>query len=454
MTPIPQTSNSREAAYLALLASLREERFITDTLELWQQQKRPSALDFRFAQQIAYGAAQMVLSLDYLAQQLSDKKTLSLKQKERALVRLALYQFYYLDRVPLYAIADEMLKIARKYCHRLFVNYLNALMRKLSVSPPALPTGDSPQDLSVHYSYPVWYVQELIANYGLEKAKAIMVAGNTPAPTMARLRPTLNDDEAQELHKLGLGGADTLLTSSPCSVAVIKDPGTILNLTFSSRVYIQNVTPAILIATLAAKLKKSKNSPKRILDMCASPGGKLVAIHDAFPKAKLYANDVSEEKLKRVEENCQKYGIAAELSCSKGEGYASKQRFDLIILDVPCSNSGVLNKRPEARWRLSKEAFAELKKTQMALIGHAKTLLAPDGVIWYMTCSILKKENEELVDEACTRFGLQVQVRGAEDGDGDGEGNEEGERDGCGQLMFLPNAEGWDGGYACVLGCS
>jgi 16S rRNA (cytosine967-C5)-methyltransferase len=438
MTPIPQTSNSREAAYLALLASLREERFITDTLELWQQQKRPSALDFRFAQQIAYGSAQMVLALDYLAQQLSDKKTLSLKQKERALVRLALYQFYYLDRVPLYAIADEMLKIAHKYCHRLFVNYLNALMRKLSMSPPALPTGDSLQDLSVRYSYPVFYVQALLAGYGLEKAKEIMTAGNTPAPTMARLRPTLNEDEAQELQKLDLGGADTFLTTSPCSVAVIKDPGIIPNLTFSSRVYIQNVTPAVLIGTLSKKLEKA---PKRILDLCASPGGKLVAAHDAFPKAKLYGNDVSEEKLKRLHENCQKYGIAAELSCSKGEEYASEELFDLIILDVPCSNSGVLNKRPEARWRLSVESFTALGETQLALIGHAKTLLAPGGVIWYMTCSILKKENEELVQEACKRFGLQVHGHGDERGRGDD------------QHMILPNAEGWDGGYACVLRC-
>lgn len=426
MTPIPQTINPREAAYLALLASLREERFITDTLELWQKQKHPSALDFRFAQQIAYGASQMVLSLDYLAQQLSDKKTLSLKQKERALVRLALYQFYYLDRVPLYAIADETLKIARKYCHRLFVNYLNALLRKLSIAPPVLPTGDSLQELSVRNSYPLFYVKELIDDYGLEKAKEIMIAENTPASTMARIRPVLDDGQAQELQKLGLEKDASLLGRSASPVVIVKDSTSISQLAFSSRAYIQNVTPAALIETLCQQIKKA---PEHILDLCASPGGKLIAAHDIFPQAKLFANDVSEEKLRRLQENCQKYDITAVLSCIKGEEFLSDQAFDFIILDVPCSNSGVLNKRPEARWRLCAESLQELEKIQLALIAHAKTVLAPGGIIGYMTCSILKKENEQVVEEACKRFGLKIHY----------------------QQTILPNAEGWDGGYACVL---
>lgn len=415
--------NPREAAYLALLASLREERFITETLEHWQQQFNPSPLNFRFAQQIAYGAAQMAIALDYLALQMADKKALSLKQKERALLRLALYQFYFLDRVPLYAIADEMLKIARKYCHRLFVNYLNALLRKLAISPPTLPIGDSLQELSVRYSYPIFFVQELIRDYSLDKAKEVMTAGNCPVPTMVRLRPIVSENDAQELQKLG---CTDLMTTTPCSIAVIKDPGLIPRLASSSQVYIQNVTPAVLLGNLCHQMT---TPPQRILDLCASPGGKLVAVHDAFPQAILYANDISTEKLKRLAENCQKYGISVHLSCSAGEAYTSSDLFDLIILDVPCSNSGVLNKRPEARWRLSASALVDLEKTQLSLIAHAKTLLAPHGMLWYMTCSILKKENEALIQYACKHFNLQVHH----------------------QQAILPNALGWDGGYACAL---
>lgn len=420
MTPLPQTLNPREAAYLALLASLREERFMSETLEQWQKKMSPQPMDFRFAQQIAYGASQMALALDYLAEQLSDKKSLSLKQKERALMRLALYQYYFLDRVPIYAITNEMSKIARKYCHSLFVNYLNATLRKLATGTPELPSGDLPRDLSIRYSFPTFFVQELINDYGLEQAKEIMVAGNSPAPTMVRIRPGYTESNTKSLV-----GTEPLL-STPCAVAVIKDPAQLHNLAVSPNVYIQNVTPAVLLGTLSQKLG---TSPNRILDLCASPGGKLILAHDFFPNAALFANDVSEEKMERLTVNCQKYGLSVSVSCGAGEEFSSSELFDVIILDVPCSNSGVLNKRPEARWRLSEASLAALEQTQLRLIQHAKTLLAPRGVLWYMTCSILKKENENLIQRACNLYGLELHH----------------------QQSILPNASGWDGGFACAL---
>lgn len=417
MTPIPQTINPREAAYLALLASLREERFITDTLEQWRSTLSPSPLDFRFAQQLAYGASQMALALDYIAVQLADKKSLSLKQKERALMRVALYQHFFLDRVPLYAIADEMLKIARKYCHRLFVNYLNATLRRLSSEAPELPSGDSLSDLSIRYSYPVFFVEELIHDYGLEKAKEIMEIGNSPAPVMIRIRPGYDASEFSGLE---------FLCHTPCSVAAIKDSGQLQDFVGSAKGYIQNVTPAVLLGNVCQKLSKA---PNRILDLCASPGGKLIAAHDFFPSATLFANDLSEEKVERLKDNCRKYGMTVSMSIGPGENFSSSERFDLIILDVPCSNSGVLNKRPEARWRLSEASLAGLEATQLRLIEHAKTLLAPGGVLCYMTCSILKKENEASIERACTLYGLEVSH----------------------QQTIVPDASGWDGGFAAIL---
>lgn len=420
---IPKAINSREAAYLALLSSLREERYIAETLEQWRQKQAPSPVDFRFAQQIAYGACKMALALDYLASQASDKKKLTLKLKERALVRLAVYQFYYLDRVPLYAIADEMLKIARKHCHQRFVNYLNALLHKLPSQPFVLSDSDSIQDLSVRYSYPLFFVQELIADYSLEQAKEVMALGNRPALTMARLRPRLSQEDALEL-----GCIETFATPEPFPMAILKDPALISSLGDSPQIYIQNITPAVFIKNLGKQLRAA---PQRILDLCASPGGKLIAVHDAFPQAILYANDISPERIKRLSENCIKYGLTVDLSCAAGEAFSSPDRFDLIILDVPCSNSGVLNKRPEARWRLSEAALVDLNQTQLRLIEHAKTLLTPQGVLWYMTCSILKKENEALMQRASKLFNLQIDH----------------------QQTILPDAAGWDGGYACALSC-
>lgn len=414
-----KTKNAREAAYVALMASLKGEAFIADSLDQWRKQRSPSSVDYHFAQQIACGSAQMAVALDYLAEQMSDKKKLSLKLKEKALLRLALYQFYFLDRIPVYAIVDESIKIARKYCHSTFTGFLNATLRKLEEHPQELPKGNTSQELSIRFSYPKIYVDKLIAQFGLEQTLEIMAAGNAPALTMVRVRP-MKSRSSSEL----IPGLETLITA-PCVIGILRDTALLPQIGSSPQYYIQNVTPPVLMA----KLAENATPPKRILDLCSSPGGKLLAAHDLYPEAILDANDVSPEKLERLSENCRKYGLNANVTCSKGEEFTSDEKYDLIILDVPCSNSGVLNKRPEARWRLTEDSIKDQKKLQMKLITHATTLLAPGGEIWYLTCSILKDENEALIEKACLQLDLKVRV----------------------QHSQLPNRDGWDGGFACAL---
>lgn len=314
-----------------------------------------------------------------------------------------------MQRVPLYATADESVKIAKKYCHPAFVKFLNASLRKFSEHVPELPQGDKIKDLSTRFSYPEFFVRELIQDYGLEQAKSIMEAENKPSMTIARIRPG------------ALLPTTFKLLEDTHHMAIIEDNAALPEISSSKDFYIQNTTPAILIDTLS----KNHKQPKKILDLCASPGGKLIAAHDCFPNAQLYANDVSEDKIRVLKENIEKYQLQVAVSCSPGENYPSSEKFDIIILDVPCSNTGVLNKRPEARWRLSKESLESLKKIQISLLDHAKTLLSEGGEIWYLTCSILKRENEGIIEQS----GLKARL----------------------MKTILPNVKGWDGGFGCAL---
>lgn len=395
---------AREAAYLAVLGSIRDENFAHDYLERWRRESHPTPQDYRLAQEIAFGSIRMALALDYLATQLTDNKRLSLKAKEKALVRTAVYQHYYMTKIPLYALVNESVTIAKKYCHSFFAGFLNAMLRQMAETPFALPTGDSYEALSIHYSYPQFFIQQLVKDYSLAQAKEIMEAGNKPAPTMYRIR-----------------------TGDELIMEVLKDSTNLAQIAESPEYYIQNATSAELIW----KLKKSHRTrePKTILDLCAAPGGKLLAMHDCYPKALLFANDVSEHKVRLLRENCKKFGIQATCTVSKGEEYESKEKFDIVILDVPCSNSGVLNKRAEARWRLSEVSLMELHKTQKGLFTHAKTLLAPAGEIWFLTCSILKKENEGLSHWAADALDLNL----------------------ISQDTHLPDKGGHDGGYGAIL---
>jgi len=418
---------AREAAYLAVLSSIREECYMIDFLEKWGHSNNPSTIDFNLAKEIAYGTMRMSLALDYFGQHFADKKKLNLKSKEKILLRTAIYQRAFMDRIPLYAIANETIDIAKRHCHNTFVGFLNALLRKMDQDLPLLPQGNSIQEMSIRYSYPPLFIEELIQNRGLATTEKILDAGNQPAPTVIRFRPQGGSD-LSKTDPEGISGIN-LISKEPCLMGIINDTSLIPKIAASSDYYIQNATPATLVTRLCQQLP---SNPEFILDLCAAPGGKIIAVHDFFPKARLFANDSSQERLHLLASNCAKYQIPVTLSCSKGEEVHYIQRFDVIILDVPCSNSGVFNKRPEARWRLTSEALQKLEKIQLNLIQNAINLLSPGGVIWYMTCSILKKENEEIIEKACQQYNLHVGKEGF-------------------QETILPNSEGWDGGFACSL---
>ncbi len=412
------TKNPREAAFLSLLISIRKESFISSALDEWRKKQNPIPADFNLAFEIANGSCRMRLALNWLAEKLANRKQLHLRLREEVLIQTALYQHFFMDRIPLYAIVNESVNIAKKYSTKSFASFLNAILRKLEETSLELPKGNTVPDISIRYSCPKFFVKELIQNYGLEKAESILEIGNSSPKVMFRIRPEAKDKQADYSGVKHIAG---ILTP----MVIIEDMALLPQIAQSPDYYIQNATPALLMHTLA----RNALFPKRVLDLCASPGGKSIAIFDLFSNIELFANDISSNKLKTLQENLDKYGIQATLSCSKGQNFATDQLFDLVILDVPCSNSGVLNKRPEARWRISQEKIEQLEQLQLGLIKQAKKLIKEDGEIWYMTCSILKRENTRLIDKASENFSLSVRVK---------------------ETMF-PNIDGFDGGFACAL---
>lgn len=381
--------NSREQAFLIITKVFQGHTFAKDLLDDIPSESRP------LIQELAYGTIRQKKALHHLALQLTKEGRLKLKLKEKALLYCALYQLFYLNH-PIHAVTDEMVNIAKTHCPRPFAPFLNALLRNYSAIKPALPEGETTEQLSTRFSYPTFFVEALIQDYGKEEAVNILKAMNLPGKLMGR--------------KIG----EVPLACENLSADQLSSGG----------YYIQNRTPAYLMQELA----QTTPQPKKILDLCASPGGKLLAAHDLYPKAALFANDLSEEKLQRLKENLKSFGVQAQLSFGPGEAYTEEKNFDLIILDVPCSNSGVLNKRPEARWRLDEKTLQQLEGLQEALLHHAVKLLAPGGKIWYLTCSILNQENLRTIEKLESLF-QNIEY----------------------QKTILPTADGQDGGFGCSL---
>ncbi len=399
MRPLTNSVNPREAAYQALLLAHRNEAFIQESLASWANSCHPRQNDIYLAQEISYGTMRMQLALDYQAAQLAAPNSLRLKAKEKTLLRMSLYQYYYMDRIPPYAIVNESVSLAKAHCHETFTRFLNMLLRKMEKLPLQLPQGNTASELSTRFSYPLYVVEQFCEQFGVEQAAALLEAGNLPAQAMARQRKPGN-------------GEFTFIKPNSEELKSIAA---------SSEYYVQNSTPAILISKAYAQLQ---GQPKKVLDLCAAPGGKSAALYDLNPNISLTVNDVSETKLARIRDNFTRLGIPAQYSLARGEQFASQERYDLIIIDAPCSNSGVLNKRPEARWRLSPHYLQELQALQLALINNAKALLAPNGKLWYITCSILEQENRHIAGSV---------------------GNIAYEQ------TIYPSADGSDGGYLAIL---
>lgn len=383
---------------MALFAAERQVCFIYEWLEEWKQKTSPSDADFRLAQEIAFGSMRMKLALDSYALQLSG--TFKAKPKILALIRTAIYQAKMMDKIPFYALVNETVKLAKKHFSIATANFMNALLRSIEKTELQLPQGDSPHDLSIRFSYPIYLVQLYIDQFGKERTQELLRLGNRPPILMAR-----------ELHTLNFQTVP---------------PNTLMEFAASPKFYIQNSTPAILFKHLA---EHSSSKPKTILDLCSAPGGKLLLAHETYPEAALFANDVSDKKLTKLKDNLHKYNIHAELSCCPAEQYTSNSKFDLIILDVPCSNTGVLNKRPEARWRMNKETLQTLIQQSKKMLENATSLLNPGGKIWLMTCSILEEENSRLIQEMSAKFQISS------------------------TKLVLPNENGEDGGFAAELSC-
>lgn len=380
-----ETKNPREAAFLALL-HFHKGGFVED---FFKEKNSLVKKDFNLASEITYSTIRRLKTLEFISKKVTDIK---LKTREKLLLYSGMCQYFFMERVPLFAINNETTALAKKYFGRQKAAFFNVFFRKLSSYSPNIKqffNEDDKKEFSFFYSFPDFFIEELIKERGIEAAKEILEALNQKAPLMFRKR-----DGVFENSNLVHDGLFKVYEADSLDISnLIKDKG----------VYIQNVTPLLLLE----ELSKNISYPNKILDLCCAPGGKLIALHDLYPKAALIANDRTLEKINLLKENLKKYSIHAHVEMQDGKVFSSPEKFDLIILDVPCSNSGVLHKRVEARYRLDEKSLEKIEEEQFLLLKNARDCLSKDGQIWYMTCSILKRENENLIAKALA-LGLKV----------------------------------------------
>ena len=379
-------------------------RFIEDLLDEALRHATISSVDRRLCQELVFGIVRWRATLDWLIAQ----KTAARTQKAtlQNVLRLGLFQIFWLDRIPNHAAVNESVELARQRGCGPQAGFVNALLRgylrEFAATRQRLAELKQSQP-PLGYSHPEWLVQRWQQRWGPQRNAQLLDWNNTPPKTFARIN-TLKIDAAkllplwrEENVEYDFVSADWLEDNL---VFELKAFPPLSQLASFQKGYFYIQDPS----TLLAVQRLAPQPGERILDYCAAPGGKLTYLAQRMgDQGRVVALDLTPERLKLVEENCVRLGITSvqmALTSDSGLKPPAAPSFDRVLIDAPCSNTGVMRRRVDLRWRIRPPEIERLQQTQMQLLTEATRLLRPGGTLVYSTCSLEPEENEQVVQAA------------------------------------------------------
>ncbi|WP_350344884.1 16S rRNA (cytosine(967)-C(5))-methyltransferase RsmB [Proteinivorax tanatarense] len=314
----------------------------------------------------------------------------------------SLYQIAFLDNVPDYAVVNEGVNFVKRYNYKK-VSFVNAVLRNIVREKDEffkVPTDDFLQYLSIRYSYPIWIVEEFSKVVSTnEQLESLLVAMNSSHKTTIRVN-TLKNSKQDLLTNLREKGID-VATVDKCEDALVFNTSTPLQRIEelkSGKCFVQSLG-SILVGEIANPKPKDV-----VLDMCAAPGTKTTHLAQLMNNVgKIYACDVHKHRVNLIKESCIQADAqiveAIHLDSTKANSYFTK-KFDLVLLDAPCSGLGVIANKPDIKWNKKKDDLKSITKLQTDLISNGIKLLKSKGTLIYSTCTLTKSENEDIVNAA------------------------------------------------------
>lgn len=352
-----------------------------------ENREKLSNLDINFISELVYGVVTWKLTLEYIIQKYSKTKIKKMSDWVKNILYLGSYQIIFLDKVPKSAAVNESVNLCKKYNFK-SVGLVNAILRKIEKSDYEEISNitNSITRISLKYSMPEWIVKKFCDEYGEEETANICQTLN--------LRPNISVRINRLKGKMELG-----------EKGILEDFRTITgtkNITKTKEYMEGNIT----IQDEAAGLSSFVLAPKEgemVLDACSAPGGKTTYLAELMHnKGKIVAWDIYEERLKQVEQNAKRLGIdiiqtEVHDATKLKEEYVEK--FDKILLDVPCLGLGVIRRKPDIKWNRQEEDIKEISDIQFNILKTCSKYLKKNGTLVYSTCSMLKEENDAIIEK-------------------------------------------------------
>lgn len=387
------SANLRAVAATCCYQVVDQGKSLSDVLPKAQQQFDNPA-DKALLQEICFGVMRQLPLLDFVCQQLMAKPLIKQLRPLQFLIYVGIYQLKFL-RVPDHAAIGETVEAARSLKGQSMTKLINGVLRSVQRKPELFDLTLAPT--AVQHCHPSWLVQSLQQAYPAQW-QAILAANQQKAPLWLRVNTRRISVEA---FAAALSAADiafsqpdprlpqAILLTQPMDVLLL--PG-----------YADGWFAVQDLAAQFAAVFLAPQDGERVLDACCAPGGKTAHLLELAPAAQVLALDKDASRLQRVHDNLQRLGHQAEIQAADAatpKQWWDGQQFDRILLDVPCSATGVIRRHPDIRWLRKAADIAALATLQQQILIQIWPLLKPGGTLLYATCSVLPAENQQQIQQ-------------------------------------------------------
>ena len=432
-------STAREAALSVLERCRRDGAWSGQVLDRLLKSASLSEKDASLAVQLSLGVIQNSRYLDYYIDYYCQASRL--EPKLRDLLRLGAYQILLLDKIPSHAAVDESVSLCRASGMSRAAGLVNAVLRRLSEHRddlPEIPGKGSASYLAIRYSQNDWLAGEMIKQRGYDFAEAFFRASQQPSGIDLQVNP-LKADAESVLAALERENKAAERSPYPANSIHLRggNPSALPGYE-DGFFYIQDRAAAMAIEIAGV------HPGMKVLDACAAPGGKSFAAAIRMEnRGEIISCDLHEKKLRLIDSGAQRLGISCIRTMPADASQLRKDwqnAFDMVSADVPCSGFGVMRKKPEIRLR-GKEEASRLPGIQSRILDNLSHYVAPGGTLLYSTCTVLREENEDIVEaflqthEAFRPVNYMVGDRSSEKG--------------C--YTFWPHIDGTDGFFVSKL---
>lgn len=399
--------DDREKVFDILIKVLYEDAFSNLLLKNTDFEVRAFATD------LVYGVIERKMTLDEIIRRLSKINYNRIDKKTMVLLYMGLYQLIY-SRVKDYAAINEVVEIAKKFLNQGAAGFINGILRSAQRQEKTLLQ----EVYNMGWEYEFSINVELLNMIKELKLNTREILESTFKPPRVHLYVRKNMENI--LRALDQNNIKYNVKNN--FVFVENYDHKILSSFFRRGEYSIMDYSTSVIRQLVPK------DTKTVFDMCAAPGGKTLMIADLLPNAKIKSSDINEIRVNLIHENIKRWGLNNVTASVNDARVFDGNKYDLVVCDVMCSGSGVISRKPELKYKIDYKMIEELNSKQIEILKNASNQVNDGGYVIYSTCSILKRENSDIVDEVC-KDGSLKKIK---------------------DILVIPSSDS-EGFYACLL---